>query len=91
MQIAASATLCNIVLDFSPMKRIVMEGGGKCTKSILSNSYGPTGIAKLVSLLSSDDSSLRLNGLWGLKNLAYEAELPLKEAILKCAMFMIIL
>lgn len=42
-----------------------------------------TGIAKLVSLLNSPDSALRLNGLWGLKNLAYEAELPLKEAILK--------
>jgi len=68
VQIAASATLCNIVLDFSPMKRIVMEGGG---------------IAKLVSLLNSMDPALRLNGLWGLKNLAYEAELSLKEAILK--------
>jgi hypothetical protein len=67
VQIAASATLCNIVLDFSPMKKIVMEGGG---------------IAKLVSLLHSMDPALRLNGLWGLKNLAYEAELPLKEAIL---------
>lgn len=67
VQIAASATLCNIVLDFSPMKKIVMDGGG---------------IGKLVSLLNSMDPALRLNGLWGLKNLAYEAELSLKEAIL---------
>lgn len=40
------------------------------------------GISKLVSLLHSMDPALRLNGLWGLKNLAYEAELPLKQAIL---------
>ncbi len=67
------------------MKKIVMEGGGLYySASILAlRLFLLIGIAKLVALLSSMDPALRLNGLWGLKNLAYEAELPLKEAILK--------
>jgi hypothetical protein len=68
VQVAASAALCNIVLDFSPMKKVVLESGA---------------LSRLVTLLDSMDPALRLNGLWALKNLAYEAELPLKEAIMK--------
>jgi len=68
VQIEASATLCNIVLDFSPMKKEVVEKGG---------------LPRLVALLSSMDPTLRLNALWALKNLAYDSEVKLKESMIK--------
>lgn len=61
VQIAASSTLCNLVMEFSPMKSAVMERGG---------------IAKLVKLTWSSHPALRLNGVWGLKNLVFEADAP---------------
>ncbi|ORY06467.1 ARM repeat-containing protein [Basidiobolus meristosporus CBS 931.73] len=68
VQTTASATLCNIVLGFSPMKTTVLEHGG---------------IERLVHLVSSMDSNLRLNAVWALKNLLFQAEPEIKQTVMK--------
>jgi hypothetical protein len=68
VQIAASATLCNIVLDFSPMKTIIIDNGG---------------LELLVQLVvSSVDTSLRINALWALKNVLFEADSTIKARVI---------
>mmetsp|Transcript_53933 Transcript_53933/g.89750 ORF Transcript_53933/g.89750 Transcript_53933/m.89750 type:complete len:639 (+) Transcript_53933:58-1974(+) len=68
VQIATAATVCNIVLDFSPMKKIILENGG---------------VSKLVALTHSMDATLRLNCLWALKNLVFHADPPTKETVMR--------
>jgi len=65
---AACATLCNIVLEFSPMKKIVIENNG---------------VEKLVEMTQSMDPALRLNSIWALKNLLYQADSKTKELAMK--------
>ena len=62
-----TATLCNIVLDFSPMKKTVMERGG---------------VQKIVELLKSDNLEIKLNCAWALKNMLYHAEIEMKKQIM---------
>ena len=68
VQEAATATICNIVLEFAPMKKIVLENGG---------------IEKLVAMSRSMDLSLRVNCVWALKNLLYGADEAVKEMVMK--------
>ena len=68
VQTTASATLCNLVLDFSPMKKTVIEQGI---------------VEKLVSLTKSMDTGLRLNSVWALKNLLYQADSEIKATVMK--------
>eukprot|EP01132_Coremiostelium_polycephalum_P002301 gene2301-2840_t len=68
VQISASATLCNLILDFSPMKQAILENGG---------------VKKLVSLTTGQDFQLRLNCVWALKNMLFMAEPSLKESVMK--------
>ncbi|KAJ3038354.1 hypothetical protein HDV00_000775 [Rhizophlyctis rosea] len=67
VQITASATLCNIVLDFSPMKKKVLELGG---------------VGRLVGLVGAMDARLRLNAVWCLKNLLYQADSEIKKTVM---------
>ena len=67
VQIIASASLCNIVLDFSPMKRIVIERGG---------------VQQLVKLIKSEHAELRLNAAWARKNMLFQADLEMKRGIM---------
>ncbi|KAK7507963.1 hypothetical protein BaRGS_00000928, partial [Batillaria attramentaria] len=55
----ASSTLCNLLLEFSPSKEAILECGA---------------ISILVDLCAKNDPALRLNGAWGLMNLAFQAE-----------------
>lgn len=67
VQITTSATICNIVLDFSPMKRIVIERGGS---------------QQLVKLIHSTHLDLRLNAVWALKNMIFQADLETKKGVM---------
>ena len=67
VQITASATMCNIVLDFSPMKRIVIERGG---------------VQQLVKLIQSSNLDLRLNAAWALKNMIFQTDLDTKKGVM---------
>ncbi|CAG8527125.1 5191_t:CDS:10 [Ambispora leptoticha] len=68
VQTIACATFCNMVLEFSPMKRTILELGG---------------IEKLVELVHSPDNNIRLNAIWGLKNLICHAESDIKDSVMK--------
>ncbi|KYR00796.1 armadillo repeat-containing protein [Tieghemostelium lacteum] len=69
VQVSASATLCNLILDFSPMKQTILDNGG---------------VKKLVDLTQSTwDFQLRLNCVWAIKNLLFMAEPSLKESVMK--------
>ncbi|KAI8892511.1 armadillo-type protein [Globomyces pollinis-pini] len=67
VQTVASATLCNIVLDFSPMKKIIIERQG---------------VKQLVALIKSPHSELRLNAAWALKNMLYQTDLDTKKGVM---------
>ncbi|XP_060519249.1 armadillo repeat-containing protein 8-like [Cylas formicarius] len=65
--LAASSTLCNLLLEFSPAKEPILQQGA---------------IQLLSTLTSSSDPALRLNGVWALMNLAFQAEQRVKSQIL---------
>ncbi|XP_011495744.1 PREDICTED: armadillo repeat-containing protein 8-like [Ceratosolen solmsi marchali] len=65
----ASGTLCNLLLEFSPSKEPILESGG---------------VELLCSLTKRSDSALRLNGIWALMNVAFQAEQKVKSQILTC-------
>ncbi|KAG8526321.1 uncharacterized protein KY384_000314 [Bacidia gigantensis] len=64
LKIAATAVICNLVLEFSPMREAVLDNG------IL-------GI--LCEHAHMNDPSLRLNSLWALKHLVVNASSKLKK------------
>ncbi|CEH15299.1 Proteins containing armadillo/beta-catenin-like repeat [Ceraceosorus bombacis] len=64
----ATATICNLVLKFSPMKQLLLEEGG---------------IQKLVELARCrEGGSTRLNALWALKNVLYSSETDTKRSVM---------
>ncbi|KAG0315862.1 hypothetical protein BGZ97_007736 [Linnemannia gamsii] len=65
---SATATLCNIVLDVSPMKKTIMERGI---------------VTKFVRMISYGDNVVRLNTVWAIKNLVFEAESEVKENVMR--------
>ncbi|KAI0373038.1 ARM repeat-containing protein [Pilatotrama ljubarskyi] len=64
---AASAVICNILTNFSPLRTALLEQGA---------------IPRLVQLLHSDDTELKLNALWAFKNLLYKADPELKREVM---------
>lgn len=68
LRTAACAVLCNLVLDFSPMRKMIIE------KNVLSI---------LKDMLDSPDQSIRVNALWALKNLSYQADSDTKVGMIK--------
>lgn len=67
IQRCASATLCNLVLEFSPVRATIIDKGGATI---------------LLNLLSSEDDEVRKNCLWALKNLVFKADVLMKSAVL---------
>ncbi|EEB12505.1 Sperm-associated antigen, putative [Pediculus humanus corporis] len=63
----ASSTLCNLLLEFSPSKEPILESGA---------------IDLLCDLTRRPDPALRLNGIWALMNMAFQAEQKIKSQIL---------
>uniref|UniRef100_A0AAQ5Z350 Armadillo repeat-containing protein 8 n=1 Tax=Amphiprion ocellaris TaxID=80972 RepID=A0AAQ5Z350_AMPOC len=67
--VMASSTLCNLLLEFSPSKEPILESGV---------------IELLCSLTQSDSSALRVNGIWALMNMAFQADQKVKVEIVRC-------
>jgi hypothetical protein len=67
IQITATATICNLVLDFSPMK-----------KSLLESEY----LDILTSLTKSCEIMLRLNAVWAIKNLLFQSDSEVKKIVI---------
>jgi len=65
--VVASSTLCNLLLEFSPSKERILESGAVDMLCALTHKYDP---------------SLRLNGVWGLMNMAFQAEQRIKSQIM---------
>lgn len=64
---AASSALCNLLLEFSPAKEPMVQQGV---------------ISVLAELVTKPEPSIRLNGIWALMNLAFQAEQRVKSSIL---------
>ncbi|RXG59952.1 Armadillo repeat-containing protein 8 [Armadillidium vulgare] len=63
----ASSTLCNLLLEFSPSKENILDQGG---------------IEFLCGLTRRPHPGLRLNAVWALMNMAFQAEHRVKASIL---------
>ncbi|XP_059089459.1 armadillo repeat-containing protein 8-like isoform X2 [Tigriopus californicus] len=68
MLIVASSTLCNLLLEFSPSKEPILESGA---------------ISLLCQLTHKFEPALRLNGVWALMNLSFQADQMIKVQIIK--------
>ncbi|XP_038621424.1 armadillo repeat-containing protein 8 isoform X6 [Tachyglossus aculeatus] len=66
--VVASSTLCNLLLEFSPSKEPILESGA---------------IELLCGLTQSENPALRVNGIWALMNVAFQAEQKLRADILR--------
>ncbi|CBI16370.3 hypothetical protein VitviT2T_007897 [Vitis vinifera] len=66
VQVAALGAISNIVVDFTTRKSIFMQCGG---------------VKQLVQLSKSMDPTIRLNSVWGLRNLMFLADNRCKEGI----------
>ncbi|XP_039612244.1 armadillo repeat-containing protein 8 isoform X8 [Polypterus senegalus] len=66
--VMASSTLCNLLLEFSPSKEPILESGA---------------IELLCNLTQSESPALRVNGIWALMNMAFQAEQKTKMDILR--------
>lgn len=64
----ASSVLCNLLLDFSPYKEALIDFGA---------------LDVLVVLMQRDEIPLKVNGVWGIMNLAYDASDSLKNKIVQ--------
>ncbi|OXG88902.1 hypothetical protein C345_02493 [Cryptococcus neoformans A2-102-5] len=67
VEVAATATICNLIADFSPFRPV-----------ILSDNTLPI----IVHLTHSSYTPLALNALWSTKNLLFHADLPTKSSFM---------
>jgi len=66
--VVASSTLCNLLLEFSPSKEPILDDGA---------------IGLLCQLTTHSNAELRLNGVWGLMNMAFQSDQTVKMKIMK--------
>ncbi|XP_006457243.1 hypothetical protein AGABI2DRAFT_188882 [Agaricus bisporus var. bisporus H97] len=64
---AALSAVCNIVIDFSPLRPIYLEQGL---------------MDRLLELLQTSDAALRLNSLWAVKNLLRNSTTETKRSVM---------
>eukprot|EP01018_Ginkgo_biloba_P005357 Gb_11611 [translate_table: standard] len=67
VQVAALSAISNVVLDFTPHKKIFFKCGG---------------VRQLIQLVRSMEPMLRLNAVWALRNLMYLADMSVKERVM---------
>lgn len=70
LRIASTATICNLVLEYSPSKKDVLSGGM---------------LNKLVSLCHSENETntfVRINAIWAIKNIVYQSSFEIKRQVL---------
>uniref|UniRef100_A0A915J598 Armadillo repeat-containing protein 8 n=1 Tax=Romanomermis culicivorax TaxID=13658 RepID=A0A915J598_ROMCU len=84
----ASAVLCNLLLEFSPCKYVRELLIFKYPRLFDSMNFLKTliecGCVEVICrLISSEDIFLRLNGVWGLMNIAYKTDDKIRSAILR--------
>ncbi|KXN82010.1 O-methylsterigmatocystin oxidoreductase [Leucoagaricus sp. SymC.cos] len=65
---AALSSVCNIVIDFSPLRPIYLEQGL---------------MDRLLELLRTGDSALKLNSLWAVKNLLRNSTTETKRSVMR--------
>ncbi|KAG6446589.1 hypothetical protein O3G_MSEX004520 [Manduca sexta] len=68
-----SSTLCNLLLEFSPAKEPMLD------QDLLAGA-----VEMLCNLTKRPEAALRLNGIWALMNMAFQAEQKVKQRILCC-------
>ncbi|XP_072947203.1 armadillo repeat-containing protein 8-like isoform X2 [Epargyreus clarus] len=67
-----SSTLCNLLLEFSPAKEPMLDQDCVLTGAV----------EMLCSLTRRPEAALRLNGIWALMNMAFQADQKVKQRIL---------
>ncbi|KAA8894503.1 armadillo-type protein [Sphaerosporella brunnea] len=68
VKIAATAAVCNLVLDFSPMRKPITEAGA---------------LDVLCDLIKGSNGPLKLNAMWAIKHLMMEADITTKRRSLE--------
>lgn len=63
-----TATLCNLVLSYAPMRQLLLDKGG---------------ISKLIELCKSSHGPTRLNSLWAIKNALYASDTSFKRQLME--------
>ena len=84
---AASAVICNVVTNFSPLRtvgfdQLPVHQSSSFILYFLQTLLEQGVIQRLVQLLRSDDIELKLNALWAYKNLLYKATPELKREVM---------
>jgi armadillo repeat-containing protein 8 len=84
VQISATATTCNLVMDFSPMREVNITNDGNSKKLISSQTIAEAGVLKILcEHAHSGNVKLRLNALWALKHLVQSAGNDVKKTCLE--------
>jgi hypothetical protein len=84
VQISATATTCNLVMDFSPMREVNMTSHDSSKKLISSQTIAAAGVLKILcEHAHSGNVKLRLNALWALKHLVQAAGNDVKKTCLE--------
>lgn len=80
VEVAATATICNLIADFSPLKAVSLSPNQPRADSqtVLKNG----GIELLCELSQAPYEPLALNALWALKNLTFHALDSLKNQVM---------
>ncbi|RKP39967.1 armadillo-type protein, partial [Dimargaris cristalligena] len=68
VQLCAMDSLCNVALDFSPMRQLIVDAGG---------------IERFVKLTDSANWDIQIKAIWILKNIVYKADQATVERIMR--------